>query len=1224
MIELACETCQSVAEKLKDYNRRDFLSAAAGLLTIPALSANSVRGETLVHIAASYAKGTKKPNRTIFNETVNGLMGGSNVAMAEDPQEDVFISNILTDHGDLKIFNGLWEANDYFVQILADILFKHETPDFLDSVKNSCLSLLKLSDEIVNRSNLRRNFSTGSVDKSNVKIPKTEELNLISKRVIFTKKEIESIGITSESIEPFIISEEELFHLRYETIGNSTLETKPIVKFKEEYIVSIPSSIGIAIRNLLLKTCKDNKALANFGNTLFRYQFHQLTDEILREYRRDFTPIRIDIEKTPSLPPIQSLLLKNNFGHYFLTVLLEDEMDEVLNHGMSSFHTYSEDQSNAFHNFIFQVADLCKKDENFISGVVLLCHGGLGRGFNITFKTWPEAWGFSSLSLNDLLLLSGSKSKPLKEIFECLRQKRWAEDNGLKFSNINGDISYFGFWKDNDFKCVPDEIAIADNNMVGLYTDFVFPVRKNLRIETDKHGTPYIDNKYYRVERLTKDSYYEGMKLKPIYASIEHLTQGDLNGVVETNSMYIWFGVSEYTNEIKDFVYEWWSGFINGLEEALNYIASKVDTELYLVIQIYLDFSQIIPPDRIDLNSKELADVKIQVDQATCRIIFESNFIVNFSTPKNVGERKVLLAILEGVGRFLPGSKFSDHIENAVNHVLGDEGVRFIHLFKTYEPLDHLLASPSESPIFIDKTLNFFNLIKINKTLALSGDEIRGKKECAKILNKIVETIWSEIRSLLNTLNKRSFLSKIGPILGAIEQDRQQWKRTAKAVSAIYSKYDDVVRVAQQRESDRSLTSLCLRSLIEMSICECSSTGGQIVSDDILDELLSLCALLINTAADSDAIHWGLAPAEINFNKNGTYKIASNSFDEIVFPYLYGHFKSQFGDAISAYDELYDNEIQDVDIEAEPIPVKFDEALVAEYGLTCGQIIDCFAEIFDINLESKKALVYIPPLDLTNRIVRGRGLSADQVLLFLDGFSLDVRDKWDVPPAGYFFRDIAPWKYKRRLSCLVKPIIKLPDELILNAFLIKTCINYFLERVKCGEFNPDFFHSTQMRSYVGEMIDQRGAAFTSKVANELERRGWTVEKEIQMTKLGATKELGDIDILAVKDETMLIIECKKLQMAKTISEIADVCNRFKGQEKDELRKHLNRVAWVSKNMTATTKAIKYLKEISVLRNALLTSTEMPFQYKKDLPIGSNDIISFRKIDDWLKPNEIDN
>jgi hypothetical protein len=113
MVDLWSQPCKEVGQYLSAFKHKETVAIAAGLLTLPRLSANSIRCEVLVHLAVAYSRGGKQPNRTTFKTAVNDLMGNTQLAMIEDPQEDVFVSNILTEYGDLRVFNGLWEANDY-------------------------------------------------------------------------------------------------------------------------------------------------------------------------------------------------------------------------------------------------------------------------------------------------------------------------------------------------------------------------------------------------------------------------------------------------------------------------------------------------------------------------------------------------------------------------------------------------------------------------------------------------------------------------------------------------------------------------------------------------------------------------------------------------------------------------------------------------------------------------------------------------------------------------------------------------------------------------------------------------------------------------------------------------------------------------------------------------------------------------------------------------------
>lgn len=1222
MVDLRAKLCKDTGQYLSLFKYKKTVAIAAGLLTLPRLSANSIRCETLVHLAVAYSRGGKQPNRTTIKTVLNDLMGDTQIAMIEDPQEDVFVSNILTEHGDLRVFNALWEANDYFIQVLIDIVTRYQVPESLQQIKESCISLLKLSEQVAARSGLCRNSSEDSHDKEMINVPRSSEYGFLSKRVTFTSDELENLGISVQSIQPFIISNDEILALKQSTVGNSILERKPIVEIEDCYIVSLPSAVGIAIRYYFLSSCKADGSLGVFSRLLANYQADQLTGEILREFRGRFKSINPKLSMIENLPAMHSVLLKDDSGNYLHAVILHDEIDQIINEGMGSFHTPSEEQVDALSIFFHQVAEYCKSQDDFVSGLSLTTHGGLGRGYNIGFQKWPHGWGFSAISLNDLLLISNSKSKPLEEVFQCINQKQWMEDEGVKLHNVNGDFNYFGFWKQSDYKCVPDEIPVSESGFIGLYTDFVFPLRVDLRTEGDKHSVKYVDGTWKRVERLTRDTFYAGMKSKPIYASVDHIANGVLNGLIESGFIDLWFG-AKFEDEIEDrsIIYEWWSGFIGAVEEALNYISSFVSFEDRYSLQVVIDFSDIVPKDQIDLESQENRGANIFWKANLCRIQLESNFMANFSQVNNTGEKLVLNLILSSLAEFMggKGSDINEHVDNAINHVLGDSAVRFVHIFRSYDSVDFLLYTVSRKPKFVDRKKTTFDRIRISKSLDLSSQEIEGKHNCKTVLNSIVDEIWARIKVTLSQVNRTSILSELVSLVNAIEQDRGQWNRTARAVFAIYSKHDDVIRVAHERESDRSLASLCLRSLIEMSLSECPDDSGIPANENILADLLSLTSLLVNTASDSDAIHWGLVAPKIIFNMNGTYFIPTEVMEEMLLPYFTGHFWVQFSGAIDGYEELYNARlVEKSGVQEGVLGEEFDNALSSEYGLLAHQLVECWAEIIDLHVETSKPVIIMGLDEVICRIVEKRNLEAEVVRRFFQAFTMYPRTEWSVPPKGFAFRDIAPWKFKRKLSCLVKPILQLNDDKVfLSLSLIRLGVAYFLDRAKGGEFNTEFFESPIMRSYVGSMIDKRGADFTELVTSKLKAEGWYVRKEVLMTTLGASQELGDIDVLAIKGGVMLIFECKKLQMAKTVSEIADVCNRFRGEEKDELRKHINRISWATNNLNTLLHKLNYGEDILSVRNALLTSTEMPMKYKTDLPIASEDIISFRELDDWL-------
>jgi hypothetical protein len=111
-----------------------------------------------------------------------------------------------------------------------------------------------------------------------------------------------------------------------------------------------------------------------------------------------------------------------------------------------------------------------------------------------------------------------------------------------------------------------------------------------------------------------------------------------------------------------------------------------------------------------------------------------------------------------------------------------------------------------------------------------------------------------------------------------------------------------------------------------------------------------------------------------------------------------------------------------------------------------------------------------------------------------------------------------------------------------------------------------------------------------------------------MTELGGTAELGDIDVLAWKPgQEVLLIECKRLQLARTIAEIAEICARFRGDAKDELDRHVQRVKWIKANPTALQKIVGFTPDALQLQDKLVTNVQVPMIYLTSLPMDPGKI-----------------
>src|SRR5438128_2377088 len=128
MVPIASPETASLASALRPYEAHTTIARAAALLTVPHLQANAFRLELLVHLAAANCKGRKKATNELLEKWLNSDLGRPDIAMLEDPAEDVFITNIQTQEGNRRIFEGLWESNDYYLQVTIDTLLSPKAP----------------------------------------------------------------------------------------------------------------------------------------------------------------------------------------------------------------------------------------------------------------------------------------------------------------------------------------------------------------------------------------------------------------------------------------------------------------------------------------------------------------------------------------------------------------------------------------------------------------------------------------------------------------------------------------------------------------------------------------------------------------------------------------------------------------------------------------------------------------------------------------------------------------------------------------------------------------------------------------------------------------------------------------------------------------------------------------------------------------------------------------
>ncbi len=247
-----------------------------------------------------------------------------------------------------------------------------------------------------------------------------------------------------------------------------------------------------------------------------------------------------------------------------------------------------------------------------------------------------------------------------------------------------------------------------------------------------------------------------------------------------------------------------------------------------------------------------------------------------------------------------------------------------------------------------------------------------------------------------------------------------------------------------------------------------------------------------------------------------------------------------------------------------------------------------------------------------------RGIDA-----FIDNFTLPPRERWDRTPNGFADKDWYPWRYRRRLSLIMRPFVRDVDDrgnIIFAPGLVHDGIGLLLTRLLTGRLPADDFKSAEMRSWIGDVTRQRGNEFEIAVAGEFKTCGLQALSSRPMTEFGADKSYGDLDVLAwtTSGSTFYAVECKRLRFARTIGEVGEQLREFRGEEMDRLARHMRRCAWLRGHIDVLRRVSKTSSSKLTVVPLLVPSTLVPMQFVSGLPLDANHIVASNRLRDWLK------
>lgn len=1223
---------KNLSSSLKDYNFKFTVPKLSGLLTLPSLQANNFRIELLVHLAVIHCKGRKNPSLTQLTKWLNDYVENTEINLLEDPAENVFVTNIETHVGNFRIFEGTWISNNYSLQVILDTIYNSKHFHVYNYILKPAIALLMLSDEIANRSKLKRWHFEESLPQNPIDIFANPGSRNSSQNVTFSEQDLYSIGLNKKIFEPFIFAPENRSKLQNERFGNSSLERSPLIDFQGNLVFALPNATSISIRRYILSSLKKTGDLKQFNDELSIHQFDQLNNNFYSHFQPNYdkneTPQIYELTKhLPNDPSLSSTLFKYDIDKYIHIVLFHDQLDIALKLGLESTQEYDELSSSKLISFTSAIK---RKFGSKLYHTMFII-GGIGRGFNLCIREHPEDLNISILQISELLYLAGESGSSIIKFLKCMEQKNWAENEGIQFIDPSTDYNFYCYWRRHNYCLIPPSMEIKKHNFITIASDYIAHRKHKILKQNDPHVLQTTSGTYTKVTRLNTNSYFKSLKQLPIYFSIDHVRSGKWEAVIKSksNSIYwITINPTDIDQNVKDSLFHMWTDVLKLFHDVLIQIETNLQISSENVFEIRLNFEAVLLPTSFKMSEKKsssiLPKVNIDLENHVAEIIFHQNFLLNFTYQENIGERLLLSAVTESILCLNERTNCigdRTNINQYVESILSDPGARVLHIPTKVDEVQYILSNNYNALLTKFSEENFvFSKLNLSKNIVNYSEItlIETRQECKNFLNKLVDRIWERLQKQLNELDRTSVLCRVLEMHESILWDRYQWKLSSKALNALYGPDEQVVKVALEQEHKRSKLGTSARTILEMAICECPNEGGRRLSKWDLDDLIGNASLLLEVAHDSDAIYKSIInPPNIELHQNGEYSINRDYLENFINPFFTDSYTEYFEKSVTRYSQLYQSKNSNFD---NYFSKRFLETYSIEFGLTVEDVYTLLKAIVDLAVTKGSNIIETTVGDFISDLAQFSKLSTSVCNLFLNRFSIEHRPNWDQVSDEFKLPDIYPWRFNRRLSITVRPILvfgkEKTDKVIIGLGTLQQGIFHTLDAFEKGKFPNEFFHSTEMKQYVGSINDKKGHQFTRQVAETLSQRGWKTKTEVELTQLGANTELGDIDVLAwnAQSQCVKIIECKKLRFARTIYEIAEICDRFKGNSKDELAKHLARIDWLLNDLDSLKVIVGFTPEPKNVEDYLVTNIRVPIMYLEDLPISQNKI---KIIDDLI-------
>lgn len=1213
----------------------DAAQLVSGLGVLLPLQENTLRIEILCHLVATCCQGHAKPKASDLSDWIGKFMIDSPAALLEDPAEDMFIGCVNVHFGSFRIFQGIFADGAFLSERLLDFYEKKtDFPTFQETIDRA-LALLQLSDALAERAGLQRYCVGPRNAAQRITIPRWKEFEPRIRSTFFSHEDLIHLGINKSLLEGFTLDAASRARLSEETLFASSLERKPLLGVNGGILVFVPSTISRALVRFMTERMK---IMGGWGET-----FYQQDNATLFVNNVGSLMEIEQIEESPPHPEDGNPLTFPFFGYFdygkpVMMFTYTPPLDDAIANFGGIDQLTSQEQTK-FQRYLETCATQLEKLPGFLGGMVLICIAGYGRGFRMLVHQWSSQWRVHVAPLRDWISLTSDRDFTAMQLWKLDEQDAIRRNLGIKLTNPSGLPNLVAFWKQTGFRLIPKEMDIRrSHNLIVISSDFVRKIFVEDAQQRDEHCIKTHDGgSWVRIIRHTSRSLFSDDNRALIYAAVNE-AHHQLVGCTKRGAAVWWVIAPEHPDreELRDLLYQLWDCILSWADHIVTFAEREWPVLRKWGIEIRLafpDFAHWTYGDR-GTNPPQPADLWIATDQRdySITITIPEGFLRHFNVPKNVAERRIVAGIFDGAARLAGEIPVATRTDNLAREVMRNEDARYFHIIQRWEIEQFIARGRRPRPLFVPKEDMMLAELGLADLVGRPNESglVTGLDACRQFLEDTVTKIWERIETRLRRFDRSSVIGACFRALDEITRDEAHWNLTTRSLFALHTDESEIKTVLRDRRSERSAATLSNRLLIENAQYACPDNGGAAFTRADHQALLADATLLVTFAHHRDAIAFGFLKPEVKIHPNGEVDVDLRFYDELLHKYLSHRSDTASQKAAEDYDKHFEVPEQFSEEKSRTLDetlAKLDKVFVLEFGFPVEGLFKLVDALRYFAIESESSVGALNESEIVPILCNGCGFTTTGANAFLDRLTLPIRSGWDTElPPGCKKEDVYPWRFRRNLSLLVRPLVQIgksPRSWLVSASFFEKSVAYLLGHVEQADLPERFFRSDEMKSYIGKQVNKRGHAFAEIVNRVFSENAFTTRLEIEMSALGASKNdgLGDIDVLGWDVESGMIfpVECKRLLPALTVREIIQRLEDFRGDRKakDSLGRHLRRIDWLTQNLNSLVKFTGIEKDRIQLKPILVTSDVVPMQFFAEMNFPPDQVIPIVDLPNFL-------